>query len=126
MTVPVTAQSQLQVLVVTTLVLSAVFLAVAGILEGDFGTAVWVAVVLPLLFDWRITVRGKPSAIRPDSPRWQVAKLVYVLALGVSGTAILAFDDRAFARIAGLLLIVTTLCYFAAFYDARRLRPQTA
>ncbi len=126
MTVPVTAQSQLQVLVVTTLVLSAVFLAVAGILEGDFGTAVWVAVVLPLLFDWRITVRGKPSAIRPDSPRWQVAKLVYVLALGVSGAAILAFDERVFARIAGLLLIVTTLCYFAAFYDSRRLRPQTA
>lgn len=126
MTVPVNAQSPLQMLVVGTLVLSAVFLAVAGILEGDFGTAVWVAVVLPLLFDWRITVRGKPSAIRPDSPRWQVAKLIYVLALGVSGTAILAFDDRVFARIAGLLLIVSTLCYFAAFYDARRLRPQAA
>lgn len=124
MTVRENAQSPLQRIVVGALILCAVFLAVAGILDGEFAAVVWVAVVTPMLFDLRNTLYGKPSAIRPDSPRWPVRKLAYVLALGIAGVALLLSDERVFARLSGMLLIITTLGYVAAFYYARKPSPR--
>lgn len=115
--------SPLRKIAIGTLVLCVVFLAVSGILEDDLVTTVWVATVIPLLFNWRNSRRGKPSAFRPDSPHWPVAKLCYVMVLGMGGVALIVREPSIFARISGVLLIATALGYLVAFYYARR--PET-
>ncbi|MDI9914270.1 hypothetical protein [Rhodococcus sp. IEGM 1379] len=106
-------------------VLSAIFLAITGIVNGELTTIVYVAVVVPVALSWWNEQRGKPSAIRPDSSLWQTLTLLYAITLGIGGVALVIIEPGVLSRIAGVLVVISVLFYLLASCYSKEAKPQT-